>query len=181
VASGKGEEFLTSHYFEAKNMTEELHGLELYLKSGVSLDHESIQRFYKKWGQDSLTMIKWFAAIASFSPAKDVLRRIEILEKDELFLNKVPNYLRALYASFARLNLASFHAVDGSGYDFFASRIIQVDKFNPQIAARMATNFSQLNKLQSEQKLKMKYSLQKILEAAPSRDTLEVINKYLAQ
>ncbi len=181
VNSGKGGDYLENHYFNASNMTEELHGLELYISQGVSLDHPAIKGFYEKWKNDSLTLIKWFGALSSHSPSEGILKRLELLESDRLFLNKVPNYLRALYGSFARLNLHSFHADDGSGYEFLVDRIIHIDKFNPQVAARISTNFSQLNKLETNQKEKMRKALNRILSTNSSGDTLEVVNKYLAQ
>jgi aminopeptidase N len=172
---------LEVHYHEASNMTEEIFGLVQFIKKGVSLDHESIQKFYKKWGHDSLVMLKWFGALASYSPAQEALGRIEKLQKDPLFLNQVPNYLRALYVQFARNNLVAFHQFDGSGYEFISQSIIAIDKFNPQVASRTSGSFSMINRLDDDRKRLMKTSLEKIMKSSPSRDTYEVVSKYLTQ
>ena len=36
-------------------------------------------------------------------------------------------------------NLSQFHAADGSGYDFLADFVNELDPINPQAAARMTT------------------------------------------
>jgi aminopeptidase N len=181
VASGMGENILKDHFLNASNMTEELQGLNLFIKSGVDLDHFSIKSFYEKWSKDSLVMIKWFGALATSSPAEIVLKRLAELEGDPLFQKQVPNYIRSLYLSFARLNLSGFHRPDGSGYRFLADRIIEIDKFNPQVAARAATAYSLINKLDEKHQSLMREALKKVVMAQLSKDTLEVVNKYLAQ
>jgi aminopeptidase N len=181
VASGKGQSALESHYLAPTNMTEEIHGLVQYIRNGAELDHPAITGFYEKWKQDSLVMIKWFAALAAHSPAREVLGRLRILENDSLFDKQVPNYLRSLYMQFARNNLSAFHAEDGSGYRFLCEKIKWIDTFNPQLASRTATAFSMINKLDKKRQEEMKSALKGVLSGKPSRDTLEVISKYLAQ
>ena len=183
VASGsnQGREKLRLHYKHATNMTEEIFGLVLYVMLGSPLDHESIVGFYNKWKHDSLVMLKWFGAIASYSSKEVALKNIEKLQSDPLFLKDVPNYLRALYVQFARNNLVAFHKEDGTGYDFVADRIQWIDSFNPQVASRAASSFSLINRLDKNRQQLMKAALNKIMEAKPSRDTFEVISKYLAQ
>lgn len=177
----QGLEVLKRHYQMASNMTEELQGLVEYVRSGVALDHESVQAFYEKWKTDSLVMLKWFSTLASYSPKEDALKRLEVLENDRLFLKTTPNYLRALYLTFAKSNLVAFNAEDGGGYRFLADRIQMIDAFNPHVAARASSAYSLINRLDQNRKSAMKAALLKIMEGKPSRDTFEVISKYLAQ
>lgn len=172
---------LDRHYNQATNMTEEIHGLQQYILSGVPLEHESIQKFYNKWKHDSLVMLKWFGSLASCSPKNEAITRLQKLEKDPLFLNQVPNYLRSLYLQFAKNNLDSFHDVSGAGYEFMAERIKHIDGFNPQVASRASSAFSLINKLDEKRQNGMRVALNKIMAGKPSRDTYEVISKYLAQ
>lgn len=176
-----GMEALERHYSKASNMTEEIFALQEYIKTGVSMEHDSVQRFYHKWSKDSLVMLKWFGALSSFSPKECIIDRLNKLEKDPLFLKEVPNYLRALYLQYSRHNLHSFHDQSGVGYKFLADRIISIDAFNPQVASRAASAFSMINKLDDERKRLMKESLEEVMSKKPSRDTYEVISKYLAQ
>ena len=179
--TSEGKEALQRHYQEATNMTEEIHGLQQYVVSGVELEHEAIRKFYDKWKDDSLVMLKWFGALASHTPKAEALGRLRILETDRLFQAQVPNYLRALYHQYARNNLTSFHSADGSGYEFLSDRIRHIDGFNPLVASRAASAFSLISKVDAKRKELMKKSLQKIMDGAVSRDTFEVISKYLAQ
>jgi aminopeptidase N len=126
-------------------------------------------------------MLKWFGTLAANTPRKEALKRLEVLENDPLFEKQIPNYLRSLYLNFAKNNLDAFHAKDGSGYEFLADRIMLMDTFNPQVASRGASAFSLINKLDETRKEAMKKSLGRIMEGKPSRDTFEVISKYLAQ
>lgn len=172
---------LKDHFFKATNMTEEIHALSLYVRLGVPLDHEALQTFYKNWKGDSLVMLKWFATLAANTPKHEALKRLHILENDPLFEKQVPNFLRSLYIGFTRNNLEAFHAKDGSGYEFIADRIMVMDQFNPQVASRAASTFSMINRLDDTRKEGMRKSLGRIMSGKPSRDTFEVISKYLAQ
>ena len=179
--TSEGLERLDVHYKTATNMTEELEGLIEYIRIGVGLDHEAIVGFYEKWKHDSLVMLKWFGALASYSPKGEVLKRLEILENDRLFLKDIPNYLRSLYGSFAKANLTAFHAKDGSGYNFVSNRIKMIDSFNPQVASRISTSFALINHVDSDRRENMKKALNIVIEGKPSRDTFEVVSKYLGQ
>ena len=55
-----------------------------------------------------------------------------------------------------------------------------MDTFNPQVASRAATSFSLIKKLDSQRQKVMKAALTKVMEGKPSRDTFEVLSKYLA-
>jgi aminopeptidase N len=172
---------LEKHYQEASNMTEEIHGLQQFILSGVSLEHDAVGKFYKKWGHDSLVMLKWFGSVAAYSPKDSALARVKLLENDPLYLKHVPNYLRSLYLQFAKNNLDSFHDASGAGYEFVAQKIKHIDGHNPQVASRIATAFSLINKLDDGRQAKMKEALKGILAGKPSKDTYEVVSKYLAQ
>ena len=176
-----GKERLTSHYEQASNMTEEIHGLKLFIESGAGFDHKAVKKFYQKWSKDSLVMLKWFGALAAYSPKSEATKVIQSLEQDPLFDSKIPNHLRSLYLQFAKNNLHSFHAVDGSGYRLVAERIKQIDQYNPQVASRAASAFSLINKLDEVRQGEMRIALQGIMAQKVSRDTYEVISKYLAQ
>jgi hypothetical protein len=56
-----------------------------------------------------------------------------------------------------------------------------MDSFNPQVASRVASAFSLINKLDDNRKEKMKLALDNLMQNKPSRDTYEVISKYLSQ
>lgn len=175
-----GREALERHYNNATNMTEEIHGLQQYILSGADLDHGAIVKFYNKWKHDALVMIKWFSSLAAYSPKGQAIERIKKLEQDPLFQKEVPNYLRSLYLQFAKNNLTAFHDASGKGYEFIADRIRHVDSFNPQVASRTAGAYAMIKKLDPIRQEKMRKSLESILAGNPSKDTFEVVSKYLA-
>ncbi|HXH29228.1 MAG TPA: aminopeptidase N [Bacteriovoracaceae bacterium] len=183
VSSGTAEGLaaLEGHYNNATNMTEEVFGLQQFISTGVELNHPAVVKFYQKWKYDSLVMLKWFGSLSSYSPKERMVETLLTLERDHLFQNQVPNFLRALYLQFAKNNLVSFHALDGSGYEFVSERIILIDSFNPQVASRAASAFSLIPRVDAKRKVHMKNALQRIMERSPSRDTYEVVSKYLAQ
>lgn len=170
---------LDDHYINASNMTEEIFALNQYIKLGAGVDHPQVKAFYKKWENDSLVMIKWFASLAAYSNAQVVLDTLKKLEMDPKFKNEVPNYLRALYVQFGRTNLVGFHQKDGSGYEFLGERLSKIDKFNPQVATRVAGAFAVLNKLDPERQKLVKNVLTKLQAQGTSKDLGEVISKYL--
>ena len=52
-----------------------------------------------------------------------------------------PNRARALIGAFAAGNQTQFNAPDGSGYEFIAAIVLQLDAKNPQVAARLLGAF----------------------------------------
>ena len=57
-----------------------------------------------------------------------------------------PNRARSLIASYCS-NPAAFHRADASGYVFWSERVLELDSFNPQVAARLARALDRWRKL----------------------------------
>ena len=91
----------------------------------------------KLHGAEALVVDLWFSLQAG-SRLCDV-GRLEQLEAHPAFDARNPNKLRAVYGAFAQRNHRNFHALDGSGYEFLASRVLALNATNPQIAARLLT------------------------------------------
>jgi aminopeptidase N len=54
------------------------------------------------------------------------------------FTLKNPNRARSLLFALCMHNPAAFHRADAAGYVFWAERVLELDAFNPQVAARLA-------------------------------------------
>ena len=52
-----------------------------------------------------------------------------------------PNRIRALVGGFASGNQTQFNRPDGAGYDFLADFVLDLDRRNPQTAARLLVSF----------------------------------------
>ena len=88
--------------------------------------------------------------------------------------------VRALIGTFATANLVNFHRPDGKGYEFVADRVLEIDAFNPQIAARMLSAFRSWKALEPERRRAAKKTLQRIARTKPlSHDVFEIVSKML--
>ena len=91
-----------------------------------------------------------------------------------------PNRVRALVSMFANANPAAFHALDGSGYDFIASQVLEIGQRNPQVAARLCGTFSDWKKHDAKRQALMKAQLERIRDAkGVSKDVLEIASRSI--
>ena len=54
----------------------------------------------------------------------------------------------------------SFNRPDGRGYEFVADRVLEIDAFNPQVAARLLSAFRSWKALETERRRLAKKTLQ---------------------
>lgn len=177
VNSEKNLSLILAKLKTATNMTDELAALMCL----GHFDHDKAQKarldFGDKWQKETLVIDKWFSAIA-LATKGDTLKNVQAMEKHPLFEFKNPNKFRSLIGAFT-LNLVHFHRLDGLSYQYVADKIIEVDKINPQVAARVLTSFSGVKKLPTELKEKMLLELKRIKANAKSKDVTEIAGKYL--
>jgi aminopeptidase N len=137
----------------------------------------AIDRFYQQWKSESLVLNKWFALQAASTHPK-TFATVQKLMSHPDFQIKNPNRVFALIRTFGD-NLSQFHRPDQDTYAFFADRIIEVDKLNPQTAARLAAAFDVWTKLPNESRLKAHRELERMLRSGLSSNTHEIIQKSL--
>lgn len=138
-----------------------------------------LESFYSKWKNDPLVVDQWFAVQAS-DPSESVFERVQALLQHEAFDINNPNKIRSLIGVFCNQNRVNFHRADGAGYAFLADQIIQLDKKNPQIAARLLTPLTRWGKLAADRSALMQKELQRIkAQSKLSKDVLEVVTKSL--
>jgi aminopeptidase N len=166
------------YYDESCSMTDRLSMLDLLENYAPHLAKEAFADFYERHDDNTLVMNKYFSLLAS-SRREGTLERVIVLQEDKAFDEKVPNLVRALIGSFAR-NPVAFHQASGSGYDFVADKIIEVDGFNPQIASGLAGAFKSYEKLCPIQKGKMGSALERIKNHPNlSNNVNEIVTKIL--
>jgi aminopeptidase N len=91
-----------------------------------------------------------------------------------------PNRVRALIGAFAAGNPLRFHDASGAGYAFLAERILEIDRTNPQLAARLIDPLGRWRRFDRARQAKMKSELERILERQGlSRDVYEKASKSL--
>lgn len=170
-------EILCNQYARADNMTDRLAAL----KALVNRDGGEAQLadFVAHWHGDALVMDKWFALQAQ-SSRPGALSRVQKLMEHPAFSIKNPNKVRSLIGTFCNQNLAHFHAPDGYGYAFAADRTIEIDKLNPQLAARIAASFNRWSRMEPHRRAMMRAELERIYnEEGLSSGTFEIVSKAL--
>ncbi|MGZ9712131.1 aminopeptidase N [Glaciimonas sp. GNP009] len=166
-------------YNDATNMTDRFAALLALTNSSAPGKIAALSQFYTDFAQEALVIDKWFA-LQAMARTSDV-NAVRDLLKHPAFTFSNPNRARSLIFSFCNSNPANFHAVDGSGYAFWADQVIALNSVNPQVAARLARTLDRWRKYAPTVQEKMRGALERIA-ATPdlSKDVLEVISKALA-
>lgn len=162
----------------AQNMTHEWGILSAVNGNESDTRNRLLAQFADKFSDDALVMDKYFALIGS-SRRSDTLQQVQTALQHPKFSLENPNKARSLIGSFSR-NVPHFHAQDGSGYRFIADKVIEIDRFNPQVAARLVQAFNLCNKLEPHRKNLVKQALQRIrAQEGLSKDVGEIVGKIL--
>ena len=175
-----GDDFkrVEAHYRKASNMTDACHALFLIAGLDAPGRENILQDFFQRWKDDHLVIDMWFAAQAQ-SPRPSVLDEVKMLCRHPLFKITTPNKVRALIGTFALGNPLQFNRADGAGYDFLADKVLEIDQFNPQVAARMLGAFRSYRALEPGRKGLAKAALKRVSSASISRDCHEIVSRML--
>jgi aminopeptidase N len=174
-----GESMAAAQLKSSDNMTDTLAAIEGLILFDSSMAQTALSEFEAKWRMDALVMDKWFI-MQAIKPGRNTLNTVRELMDHPAFSMQNPNKVRALIGVFSMLNPTGFHAADGSGYAFHADQVIELDRINPQIAARMASAFNRWKRYDTDRKVRMKTELQRIaLVDNLSGDVSEIINNAL--
>merc|ERR1719240_895020 len=98
---------------------------------------QALAAFEAKWAGNALCMGKWFTLQAT-SSLPGTLAEVKRLMGHKEFSLKNPNKARSLVSAFCKANEVRFHNKDGSGYQFLADMVCEIDKFNNQLSAGLA-------------------------------------------
>ncbi|MGO2414998.1 MAG: aminopeptidase N [Cobetia crustatorum] len=164
----------------AHNMTDVRAALTLLVHSSrTELGNPALKAFAERWSHDPLVMDQWFA-IQVTRPQADVLDRVRFLMEHPAFSLTNPNKVRALIGTFAGQNRVNFHRIDGEGYRLLADVVIELNRLNPDIAARIITPLTRFKRFDAARQALMKTELERIRNEKLSRNVYEVVEKALA-
>ncbi len=171
---------LAQNQFEkAQNMTDRLAALACLCHGQGEQRIHALQQFRVTANDNKLVVDKWFA-VQAMSRRPQVMDDVLLLCEHSDFDVRNPNRARALIASFAMNNPVAFHASDGRGYAFLASKVIELDALNPQVAARLVTPLTRWDRLIDSQQRLMCAQLRRIMESdSLSPDVYELVSKSL--
>jgi len=183
LMDGGGEEAVAScvaQFHGADNMTERLAALNCLAHTTRKEADAALAAFYAEWRDEPLVLDKWFAVQARAERA-DAFARVQELVRHGDFDFGNPNRVRALIAAFGMSNPVRFHEPTGAAYAFYADRVLELDRRNPRLAARLMAAFEQWRRFEPKRRALMKAEIKRIL-AAPdlSRDVFEIASKTLA-
>ncbi len=168
-------------YYQQENMTDVLAALETISHSSHADRVSCLEHFYQHWKNDSLVLDKWFTLQAA-SHHIHAFEHVQELVKHADFTLTNPNRVRSVLGVFGRVNVLGFHRKDGLGYQFLAEQIIQLDKLNPQVAARIVAPFTHWQRYDESRRKKMHSALTLILASSTlSKDVYEIVSKSLGQ
>jgi len=157
-------------------MTDELAALITLSRLGGQRVETTMEAFYDKWKANPLVVDKWFSVQAMRSHSGGVTSILNLAESSR-YERQNPNRVRALVGSFAMGNPSLFHKIDGSGYAFFTDQVLDMDRRNPQIAARLLGAFEIWRKLDQTRQGIIISELDRIIASNPSKNVLEIAQK----
>ena len=162
----------------ADNMTDSQAALTALAQIDCPERNKALEDFYARWNKEPLVVDKWLQVQAG-SRLPSTLETVKALLGHRAFDIKVPNKVYALIRTFAA-NHVRFHAADGSGYEFLADQVIAINRFNPQVAARMARGFDRWRKFDALRQAKARAALERIRDSDDlTRDVAEIVTKAL--
>lgn len=166
------------NFINASNMTDRMAALRSLTLGELAIKRqEALLHFYQVYEHQELIMDKWFN-VQALMPSENTLDLVKNLIGHPLFSWENPNKVRALIGGFIQ-NHISFHAINGSGYQFLVSCLRILDKINPQIAARMATPLTRWENFDNTHQDLIQNCLLELAKESLSSDLGEVVTKSL--
>lgn len=168
------------HFQSADNMTDRFGALKLLVHANLPVANTASSAFEERYQESPLAMDKWLTIHAT-NPASGTVETVKRLTMHPAFSFDNPNRVRALISAFATANTTEFNRADGAGYRFVANVVLQLDRLNPQLAARLLTAFRSWQNLEMIRR-DQAYSALKILieERELSRDTRDILDRTIA-
>lgn len=161
------------------NMTDTIAALSCLNDVTGSNRHEALVEYYDHFKHNALALDKWFA-IQAMSNLPETLQQVKILCDHAAFDIKNPNKVYALIRSFCQGNPVYFHSINGEGYAFLRDIVLQLNGFNPQIAARMVAPLTEWKRYDATRQTLMRKALQAIAAHKNlSKDVYELVEKSL--
>jgi aminopeptidase N len=167
-------------YREADNMTDRMAALETLAAHNRPERTAAFDDFYTRYAEDPLVLDKWFA-LQAVIPETATLDRVRALTHHPAFSAANPNRIRALIGAFAQANHTQFNRSDGTGYDFVADFVLELDPKNPQVAARLMSAFRSWRALEAQRRARAEATLRRVA-AMPtlSPDVHDIVARTLA-
>ena len=182
VSPGDWPEKAMQRFKDAGNMTDRSNALSALVNAGHALAKPALDQFHAMFKNEALVLDKWFALQAG-APDHDgnILPIVRQLMTSPDFSLKNPNRARSVIFSYCSANPGAFHRADAAGYMFWSDRVMELDSFNPQVAARLARALDRWKKLAKPYRSAARKAIARVADKKDlSNDTWEVISRALA-
>ncbi len=167
---------------DAGNMTDRFNALSALVVADHPLAREALTRFHAMFRDEALVLDKWFALQAG-APDRggNVLPAVKQLMAHRDFNPRNPNRARSVIFSYCNANPGAFHRADAAGYVFWSERVIEIDRFNPQVAARLARALDRWRKLAEPYRGAAREAIARVAaQTELSNDVREVVTRALS-
>ncbi len=167
---------------DASNMTDRFNALSALVNTGHTLAAPALAQFHAMFKNEPLVLDKWFALQAGAPDhGGNILPIVRQLMTSPDFSLKNPNRARSVIFSYCSANPGAFHRADAAGYVFWTDRVMELDSFNPQVAARLARALDRWKKLAEPYRSAARKAIARVADKKDlSNDTREVITRALA-
>jgi len=170
----------SDQFHTAENMTDKLAALMVLGHGTSELGKTALSSFYEDWKHDSLVINKWLS-VNALSRKPGAFEQLKDIESNSVYDNTNPNNVYSLLNAFASENWQNFHEPSGDAYMWYAGKVLDIDSRNPQVASRLASAFNIKSKLAPNYQEAMTKALEKIHQAAASKNLYEIVDRALKQ
>ncbi len=159
------------------NMTDTISALNLLIQIRYPQLSSLLESFYEKWQHDPDAINYWFNLQASAHIPEVVQITIQLMKHPAFDLSN-PNKVYALLGSFIK-NPYGFHAISGQGYQLIVSAVLEIEKFNPTLAASLINRIQGWEQIDQQRKKLITETFTLLKQQAISPEVKDTVNKYL--
>jgi len=171
-------ELAITEYKTAANLTDKVGALVALSQNPGATRTEVLADFYEQYKGDNLVTNKWLA-LQAMSDIPGNVEQVQKLLEHPAFDIRNPNKVYTIAGGFCS-SAVNFHAKDGSGYRFLVDIVLQLDKLNPQVAARIMLPFSRWRRFDEGRQAAAKVQLERITSTNGLSDNVfEIASKCL--
>jgi aminopeptidase N len=166
----------------ATNMTDRAAALTVlaHRHGATEAAAQALAAFEQRYRDRPLVLDKWLQ-IQAAAPGDGTLGNVRKLMGHPVFSSGNPNRLRALFGTFFSSNQTGFHRTDGGGYALYREVVLDIDRRNPQVAARLATGLRSWRSLEPQRRELAREALAAIAAQADlSTDLRDIVERTLA-
>lgn len=163
LALTQHQDLVYAQYQSSDNLTDRMAALSALVHNGLPQAQTALDDFYNRYENDDLVLNKWFV-VQSCAISDTALETVEMLTQHPKFGIKNPNKLRSVVGAFT-MNICAFNASDGSGYEWFANKVAEVDKINPSMAAMLFAKMAKYKHFEESAGIAAKRILKDLLDS----------------